>query len=227
MASTLYNNGPGPDYPGEEKEGEILPESSRKATMENIDKTHTHTHIHTHFPQPWSLGQLPLPALQPPQVGPKDTSVPKPYINCLPFLLLTPTALGLPHHCLVMVRVSLPQLWRTGDDCHHPNLGTQVLQGKVWPRQHRLCPAGGSSCQYQPSGGQGPPPAPSQPVKRKTQTVPGLRGLPDAQPVPQCSFTGTQLIHMCQCLSLTPQTHFLCHSWGINKSLTQFLPLCC
>ena len=34
MASTLYNNGPGPDYPGEEKEGEILPESSRKATMD-------------------------------------------------------------------------------------------------------------------------------------------------------------------------------------------------
>ena len=108
-----------------------------------------------------------------------------------------------------------------------PTWALRCSKARAWLRQHRLCPAGGSSCQYQGSGGQGPPPAPSQPVRQKPQTVPALRGLPGARPVPQCSFTATQHIHECRCLSLTPQTPFLCHPWGINKSMTQFLPWCC
>ena len=127
MASTLYNNGPGPDYPGEEKEGEILPESSRKATMENIDHTHTHTHT---LPPAMEPGSAASSCSAAPTSWPQEQFCSQILYKLPPFLLLTPTAPRLPHHCLVMVRVSLPSVWRTGDDCLHPNLGTQVLQGK-------------------------------------------------------------------------------------------------
>lgn len=111
-----------------------------KPQWENTDHTNTHTHT---LPPAMEPGSAAPSCSAAPHKWPQDSSVPKSYISCLPFLLLTPTALDFPIIVLV-VRVSLPPVWRTGNDCHHPNLGTQVLQGKGMARQHRLCPAGGS-----------------------------------------------------------------------------------
>ena len=91
--------------------------------------THTHTHTHT-LPPAMEPGSAASSCSAAPTSWPQGQFCSQILYKLPPVLLLTPTAPRLPHHCLVMVRVSLPPVWRTGDDCLHPNLGTQVLQGK-------------------------------------------------------------------------------------------------
>ena len=112
--------------------------------------------------------------------------------------------------------------WRTSSDCHHPNLGTQVLSREG---MGKATPALPSRWQQFPILGIPTPTLPA--VGMETPNCAGARELPDTQPFLQCSFIGTRLIQACKCLQLSLQTHFLCQPWGINKNMTPFLPFMC